>query len=120
MGRHQARVMRYLEGVDLVAVADPMGDQHGVAGGLPLSSSVEELLEHGLDYVMVATPTIHHEPIALALAEAGVHAMIEKPLAPDVASAERVARTFAQKGLVGAVGHIERYNPALQNLRARL
>jgi len=49
-----------------------------------------------------------------------VHAMIEKPLAQDVASSERVAAAFETAGLVGAVGHIERYNPALQQARARI
>jgi predicted dehydrogenase len=69
---------------------------------------------------MVAVPTIYHEPLGLALAEAGVHAMIEKPLAHDGASAERLAKAFSEHGLIGATGHIERYNPALQQARARL
>lgn len=120
MGRHHARVLRSLDDVELVAVADPGGDPHGVAGGLPLLANVEELIEVGLDYCMVAVPTVFHEPIGLALAAAGVHAMIEKPLAQDTPSATRLAEAFEQAGLVGAVGHIERYNPALQNLRVRL
>lgn len=120
MGRHHARVLRSLDGVELVAVADPGGDPHGVAGGLPLLSTVEELLAVGLDYCMVAVPTVFHEPVGLALAAAGVHAMIEKPLAQDTPAATRLAEAFEQAGLVGAVGHIERYNPALQNLRVRL
>ncbi|EWT07536.1 dehydrogenase [Intrasporangium chromatireducens Q5-1] len=120
MGRHHARVLGSLEGVDLVAVADPGGDVHQVAGGRPVYESIEQLIEHGIDYCMVAVPTIHHEPIGLALAEAGVHAMIEKPLAQDTASAERLAKAFDDRGLIGATGHIERYNPALQQARARL
>ncbi len=120
MGRHHGRVLKSLPGVELAAVADPAGDPHGVAGGLDVGSSVQHLIDAGIDYAMVAVPTAYHEQVALALAEAGIHAMIEKPLAPDVASAERVAKAFADKGLVGAVGHIERYNPALQSLRARL
>lgn len=120
MGRHHARVLGSLEGVDLVAVADPGGDVHGVAGGRPVLGSIDELIGAGLDYCMVAVPTMYHERIGLALAEAGVHAMIEKPLAQDTASSERLAQAFEDKGLVGAVGHIERYNPALQQARARL
>ncbi len=120
MGRHHARVLGSLDGVDLVAVADPGGDVHRVAGGRPVYETIEQLIEHGIDYCMVAVPTIYHEPIGLALAEAGVHAMIEKPLAQDAGSAERVAKAFADRGLVGATGHIERYNPALQQARARL
>lgn len=120
MGRHHARVLGSLPGVDLVAVADPGGDAHGVAGSRPLEDSIEKLIEHGLDYCMVAVPTIYHEPVGLALAAAGVHAIIEKPLAQDTPSAVRLAKAFKDAGLVGAVGHIERYNPALQSARARL
>jgi UDP-N-acetylglucosamine 3-dehydrogenase len=120
MGRHHARVLRSLTDVELVAVADPAGDPFGVAGSLPLLAGVEELVAVGIDYCMVAVPTVYHEEVGLALAGAGVHAMIEKPLAQDGASARRLADAFEQRGLVGAVGHIERYNPALQQLRARL
>jgi predicted dehydrogenase len=120
MGRHHARVLGSLDGVELVGVADPAGDVHGVASGRPVVGSVEELIALGIDYCMVAVPTAYHEAAGLALAEAGVHAMIEKPLAPDVESATHLAETFERRGLVGAVGHIERYNPALQSLRTRL
>lgn len=120
MGRHHARVLGSLPGVDLVAVADPGGDAHGVSGGRPVEADIGALLGHGLDYCMVAVPTVYHEEIGLALAAAGVHAMIEKPLAQDTASATRIADAFAAAGLVGAVGHIERYNPALQQARARI
>jgi UDP-N-acetylglucosamine 3-dehydrogenase len=120
MGRHHARVLGSLEGVELVAVADPAGDPHGVAGNRPLFASIEELIGAGIDYAMVAVPTAYHEQVGLALAEAGVHAIIEKPLAPGVEAATRLADAFASRGLVGAVGHIERYNPALQSLRTRL
>ena len=120
MGRHHARVLRSLEGVDLVAVADPGGDPHGVAGGLEVLRDIEALIEANVDYCMVAAPTVFHDEIALALAAAGVHAMIEKPLAKDVQGARKVAEAFEQAGLVGAVGHVERYNPALQSLRTRL
>ncbi len=120
MGRHHARVLRSLDGVDLVAVADPSGDRHGVAGGLPVGRSVEDLIAAGVDYVTAAVPTTLHEQVAITLAEAGVHCLVEKPLAPDTAAAQRVADAFASRGLVGAVGHIERYNPSLQHLRERL
>ncbi|WP_040155767.1 Gfo/Idh/MocA family protein [Mobilicoccus massiliensis] len=121
MGRHHGRVLAGLEGVDLVAVADASGqDPHGVAKGRPLLSSIDELIEQNLDYCMVAVPTAYHVDVALALADAGVHAMIEKPLATDTPGAQKIADAFSEKGLVGAVGHIERYNPALQQARARI
>jgi predicted dehydrogenase len=120
MGRHHARVLGSLDGVDLVAVPDPGGDPHGVAGRTPLLRGVEELLAVGIDYCPVAVPTGLHEEVGLALAAAGVHAIVEKPLAQDTPSARTIAAAFESAGLIGAVGHIERYNPALQSARRRL
>lgn len=120
MGRNHARVLQEIDGVELVAVADPFGDRHGTARDVPCVGELEALLAHGLDLCVVAVPTADHETVGLALAEAGVHALIEKPLAEDVTGARRLADAFESAGLVGCVGHIERYNPALQSLRARL
>lgn len=120
MGRHHARILGSLDGVELVAVSDPMGDAHGVAGDRPVFATVQELIAHGVDYAMVAAPTAFHEELGIALAEAGIHAMVEKPLAVDTPAAQRITAAFASRGLVGAVGHIERFNPALQKLRSKL
>ena len=120
MGRHPARVIRATPGMDLVAVADPAGDKFGVAGELPVLPDVAALIDAGLDAAMVAVPTIYHEDVALALAEAGVHTMVEKPIAATAASGRRVAEAFDKAGLVGAVGYVERCNPALRALRERL
>lgn len=120
MGRHHARVAREVEGVELVAVADAMGDPHGVAGGLPLYDSVEKLIDHGIDAAVVVVPTQFHEEVGLTLAEAGVHALIEKPIAHSIEAGERLVEAFDSRGLVGTVGHVERFNPALIELRKRL
>ena len=117
MGRHHARILGSLDGVELVAVSDPMGDPHGVAGGREVFTSVSQLIKAGIDYAMVAAPTAFHEELALELASAGIHALVEKPLAVDTPAAQKIYEAFKAKGLVGAVGHIERYNPALQQLR---
>ncbi|WP_324650805.1 Gfo/Idh/MocA family oxidoreductase [Georgenia sp. H159] len=120
MGRHHARVIRQTPGMDLVAVADPGGDVHGVAGELAVLGDVEALIEVGLDAAMVAVPTVHHEQVGMALAAAGVHTMIEKPIAHSAAAGQRVADAFSRAGLVGAVGYVERCNPAILELRRRL
>ncbi|WP_455357040.1 Gfo/Idh/MocA family oxidoreductase [Streptomyces sp. SYSU K217416] len=120
MGRHHARVLASLEGVQLVGVVDPMGDKFGAANGAPVLSTVEELLALGVDYVVVACPTALHEEVGLKLAEAGVCALIEKPVADTVEGANRLVEAFESRGLVAGVGHIERFNPALQSLRKRL
>lgn len=116
MGRNHARVLRGLDDVELVAVADPAGEgAHDV-----VVDDVDQLIELGIDYAVVACPTRHHESVGLKMAEAGVHALIEKPLAATAEGAARLAAAFADRGLVAGVGHIERYNPALQGLRERL
>lgn len=120
MGRHHARVLSSLDGVDLVGVADPCGDVYGAAGGRHVRQNVHQLIELGLDYCAVVVPTEYHTPVGLALAEAGVHALIEKPLAQDVPSAHKLVDAFAAAGVIGAVGHVERYNAALQSARRRL
>lgn len=120
MGRNHARVLHALEGVDLVAVADPAGDRHGLVGNAVLVDSVRELLTHDLDAAVVAVPTQFHLEAGLELAAAGVHALIEKPLAADPEEAQKLVDAFESAGLVNAVGHIERCNPALRAMRSRL
>ena len=85
MGRAHARVLAALPGVDLVAIADPVGDPLN-AQGRPVVNSVDELLNVGVDYCVVSVPSIFHRSVALILAEAGVHALIEKPLSLVVSS----------------------------------
>ena len=120
MGRHHVRNARNTEGFELVAVADPGGDRFGVASSLPGRDSVSAMIEVGIDAAIVAVPTVFHEEAALALAEAGVHALVEKPLAASVESGQRVAEAFKSAGLIGAVGYVERCNPALLEMRKRL
>jgi len=107
--------------VDLVAVVEPAPQQSGLVQGMPaLLPSIDALIAEGVDLCVVATPTRLHEQIAVRLADAGVHALVEKPLAQDVSSATRIAEAFERSDVVGCVGHIERYNPALTQLRRRL
>ncbi|MEI6670891.1 MAG: Gfo/Idh/MocA family oxidoreductase [Actinomycetes bacterium] len=120
MGRHHARVLASLPGVDFVGVCDPAGDTNNLAQGRTVVATVAELVAMKIDYAMVAVPTIYHLDIGKELAAAGVHALIEKPLSQDTKTSEELTSAFAKAGLVGAVGHIERYNPALQEARRRL
>lgn len=120
MGRHHARNLRAIDGVDLIAVADAGGDPHRVAGSLSVLPDIEALLAERPDYVVIALPTELHEEVGLRVAAAGIPALIEKPLAKESSAAQRLADAFAAAGVVAAVGHIERYNPALQSLRSRL
>jgi UDP-N-acetylglucosamine 3-dehydrogenase len=120
MGKNHARVLREVDGIDLVAIADPGGDPHGAAGHLEVLPDVDAMLEVGLDIAVVAVPTQFHHDAAMKLAAAGVHALVEKPIAHSTEAGREMVAAFAQRGLVGAVGHVERFNPALQELRRRL
>jgi predicted dehydrogenase len=120
MGRNHARVLAGLDGVEFVGVVEPAGDPGRASQGVQVLSTVGELLALGIDYAVVACPTGLHEDVGRELAEAGVCALIEKPLAHSVKAAQRLVEAFESHGLVAGVGHIERYNPALQSLRTRL
>ncbi|CAM3548640.1 Gfo/Idh/MocA family protein [Nocardioides zeicaulis] len=120
MGRHHARVVRATPGMDLVAVADPVGDRFDVSGDLPVLPDVDALIGAGIDAAVVAVPTVHHEAVALALAAAGVATMVEKPIAHSVEAGERVAEAFTAAGVVGCVGYVERCNPAIIAMRERI
>lgn len=119
MGRHHARVLRSMPDVELVAAVDTH-DQIAVTTDVEVVYSVAALLELGIDLCVVATPTVTHEKIALELAEAGVPTLIEKPLAHESSAAQAIVESFRRNRVPAAVGHIERFNPALRELRARL
>jgi len=120
MGRNHARVLQSLPGVELVAAVDPRHPVQHPAMQVDVLDTVRELIDRGIDMCVVATPTSTHEALGLELAEAGVATLIEKPLAHDGKAAQRIAEVFARNGVIGCVGHIERYNPALQEMRRRL
>ena len=120
MGANHVRVLSNLEAVELVGVADSVG----VSGALPphtnLVKSVDELIKLGLDYCVIAAPTAFHEEIALKLIDSGIHILVEKPLAHSYESAVRIRDAAKAKNIIGGVGHIERYNSALQQARLRV
>jgi predicted dehydrogenase len=120
MGRNHARVLNALPGVDLVAAVDSRSDLPQLPIPIEVLPSVAALIDRGLDLCVVATPTATHEELSLELAAAGVPTLIEKPLAHDSKAAQTIAEAFARAGVLGCVGHIERFNPALQAMRTRL
>lgn len=120
MGRHHVRLAHATQGVELVGVHDPMGDPHGVAAGVRSHATIDSLLAAGIDAAIVATPTDDHLEVGRALAAAGVHMLIEKPLATDVEAGTELLAAIDAAGVVGAVGHVERFNPAIRALKRKL
>jgi UDP-N-acetylglucosamine 3-dehydrogenase len=120
MGRHHLRVLSHLDGVELIGVYDPMLNPLEPVNGYPTFNNLEDLTSQKPDYCVVAAPTAFHLELGLALAEAGIHALIEKPLATNSDEAEQLVKAFAKAGLIGGVGHIERFNPAIQMMRQKI
>jgi UDP-N-acetylglucosamine 3-dehydrogenase len=120
MGRNHARVLSELDGVELVGIVEPGDAAARATRGAPVLRTVDDLLDLGVDYAVIASPTGLHEEIGLRLAEAGICALIEKPLADSAEAARRLVEAFESRGLIAGVGHIERFNPALQSMRTRL
>jgi len=120
MGTNHARVLSGLDGVDLVAIADPQGNTQKFSQNVKQFKTVNEIFELGVDYCIIAAPTIYHEELALQLSARGVHFLVEKPLTNTYVSAIRVRDAAKSAGIIGAVGHIERFNSALQEARKRV
>jgi predicted dehydrogenase len=121
MGRHHARLLQSMSRVSFVGAVDPGGDRFGVLRdpGL-LRATVTELIEaEGVDFAVVAVPTEEHLPTVRELAAAGVNVLVEKPLAATEAEGRAIIEACAAAGVRGAVGHVERFNPALIELRRR-
>lgn len=113
MGRNHARVLNNLPGVDLVGVYDPAGDPTQAVKTDVLLDSISKFIPKNIDYCVVAVPTVYHEEVALEIIDMGAHVFVEKPLAHSVESATRISDALSNAHLVGAVGQIERCNPAL-------
>lgn len=120
MGRNHSRVLAGLDGVEFVGVFDPADSVPAQVHDRPVVRDLDDFLGMGLDYAVVAAPTIFHLDMGTRLAEAGVHALIEKPVASTSVDARVLQDLFAARGLIGGVGHIERYNPALRAARERI
>jgi UDP-N-acetylglucosamine 3-dehydrogenase len=117
MGSNHARVLAEFPGVALAGVADPDRKQAHLVGsmlGCPALSSVDELLDRGVDAVTIAAPTHLHRDIALACIERGVHILVEKPIASTVAEGEDIIAAARRAGLTLMIGHVERFNPAVE------
>ena len=120
MGTNHARVLSNLEGVELIAVADPQGDAQKVLPQIKVLNSVDEVIKLGVDYCVISSPTAFHEEIALQLITQGIHFLVEKPIADTYTSAVKIRDTAKSAKVIGAVGHIERFNSALQEARKRV
>jgi predicted dehydrogenase len=121
LGQHHARILAGLPDVELVGVVDSNADQaRSVAdklGSTPYEH-FEPLVGH-VDAVSIVTPTVHHHAVASAFLKAGVPVLVEKPVCRTVAEADELIALAAAANLPLQVGHIERFNPAFEELARR-
>jgi len=122
LGQHHARVFHELDGADLVAVVDTDTERgRSIAGQYQTRhySSLEQLPDP-LDAVSIVTPTINHLESTLEALRRGCHVFVEKPIARTVEEAEELVCFAEQQGKLVQVGHIERFNSAVIELRKHL
>ena len=124
IGRHHARLLQSDPAIRFAGAVDPGGDRFAaVVDPALLFATVAELLggaDGPPDFAVVAVPTEEHLPAVRELAAAGVHMLVEKPLAATAGEAREIIEIVRGAGLHGAVGHVERCNPALLELRHRV
>ena len=115
LGRHHARILATLEGVELVAVVDTDGERAAAAatatGASPRSDFRDVLTE--VDAVTIAVPTELHRDVALPFLERGIAVLVEKPMTRSLAEADELVSAARRSGAAFGVGHTERYNPAV-------
>ena len=120
MGSNHARVLADLPGVKLVGIADPDHEQRNFVSGALVCAAyadVEALLAAGVDAVTIAAPTHLHRDIALTCIARGVHVLVEKPIAPSVEDGRAIIAAARRAGVTLMVGHVERFNPAVQSIK---
>jgi UDP-N-acetylglucosamine 3-dehydrogenase len=120
MGSNHARVLSDMAGVELVGVADPdRKRREHISGilGCTAVGDVHALLGCGIDAVIIAAPTHLHHDIALECIGRGVNLLVEKPVASTVEEGRAIVAAARRAGVTLMVGHVERFNPAVQSIK---
>lgn len=124
MGRNHARVYREMPGIELVAVVDMFteiaADVARVNNTTAYTAVETMLAQERPEAVTVAVPTQAHYQVVEQALQAGCHVLVEKPIAATVAEASALVELAQRCGKVLKVGHIERFNPAILELKRHL
>ena len=122
LGAHHARILNAAPGWNLTAIFDcdpKRNEQTAQSYDLPVCSGLDELLSR-VDAISICTPTESHFEIAKEAMSHGRHVFVEKPVCETVEQANELVTMARDRNLVGAVGHIERFNPAINAIRERI
>ena len=118
-GQQHARVLNALPEADLVAVVDSNADRAAEVAerfGCEALTDISALAGK-VDAASVAVPTALHREVGVRLLESGIDVLVEKPIAPDLSSADALLKAAASNGRILQVGHLERFNPAVEAAR---
>ncbi|MPM22530.1 Myo-inositol 2-dehydrogenase [bioreactor metagenome] len=118
LGRHHARLYKLSENAEIVGVFDTTSDtarKVGAEFNLRVFDTWQSLARE-CDALSVAVPATYHHAMTIPLLEMGKHVLVEKPIAANVAEAEAMVAAAARSKVVLAVGHVERFNPAMDFL----
>lgn len=121
MGKNHVRVYSELKSASLVAISDLNKDGHAVAKktGCRFYKDYNDMLaEEAIDAVSICVPTKLHKKVAMDCIREGTGVLIEKPIADTVENARDIIRAAEKAGVLLTVGHIERFNPAVQKLKS--
>ncbi len=120
MGSTHARVFSDMAAVELVGVADPDVKQRDFVArtlGCAAFADIDGLLREGVDAITIAAPTHLHHDLALECISRGMHVLVEKPIAPSVEEGRAIVAAARRAGVTLMVGHVERFNPAVESIK---
>ena len=123
MGSNHARVFADMPGVHLAGVADSDPGHAALVGeavGCAAVADIEALMDLGVEALSIAAPTHLHHDLALAAIRRGMHVMVEKPIASSVAEGQAIVAAAKRQNVTLMVGHVERFNPAVQSIKQAL
>lgn len=118
LGRFHAQKYAALPDVELVCIVDSDPGRAAAMGaelGVPFATDFRQI-PGPIDVASVVVPTCHHHEVALPLLEAGVHLLVEKPITTTAEEAQELINAANKSGVTLQVGHLERFNPAVQVL----
>jgi predicted dehydrogenase len=118
MGVNHARILHGLEDVDFIGFFDSFNSK--IYNDFTRFNTYTELLKSNLDYCVIAAPTHAHKELAIQAIDFGVSILIEKPLAPNYHDACAIRDHSVKNQIKVGIGHIERYNAAIQQLKLKL
>ena len=122
LGRHHARILKSLSGVDLIGVVDIASARAQEVArelGVPAFAAHREILDR-VDAVTIAVPTVDHLAVARDFLDRGVATFVEKPLAKTIAEGDELVALSRKRRAPLQVGHVERFNPAVRAVEGKL